>query len=442
MAFDVRCPACKAKMRFEEEDAPKRGEDVECPKCGNTFPAPSATAFEEKKADEPKPADKPKKGKANKIVEAVPRTYFNHWLLLLIVGGCMFVLVTTFTVAWVVVARAAKAEDMLATVPDNYNVIRGVNVKALRNYPGVKSNGDKYFDADAKAVYNEAAKKLGLDESDLGYVIVAREAKSNAVLYLFATVPEFKPADLGDGKVVSLNSSRHPDAMVVCPNRWLIAVAYGGGNESSVLTTVAENARVKPWDGMQSKVGTTGRTAIRGQMWSIYRDSGSLKGWMGNGAESLKEDGGIGKLKESLGKASVIATWVSFGSSGVKFGAGMELPSSADASALVLDMKKGPLGKSDESEPPRGFKTALSSVGDIKTNGAFYQYLDYKQNGPCAYCLSKMDDPDKASGLLNEFLNPSRGTGGSSGGGPPGGGGFPGGGGPPGGGGGPGKPGG
>lgn len=420
MAFDVRCPSCKAKMRFEEGEVPKRGELIDCPKCGTTFPAPSASAYEEKKADEPKPADKPKKAKANKIVEAVPRTYFNHWLLLLIVGGVMFVLTITFTVVWVIVARAAKAEDMLATIPDNYNVLRGVNLKALRNYPGVKSNGDKYFDQDAKALYNEAAKKLNLDETDLGYFIVAREAKSNAVLYLFATIPEFKPADLGDGKAVSLGSSRHPDAMVVCPNRWLIAVAYGGGNESSVLTTVAENARSKPRDGMQSKVGTTGRMAIRGQMWSIYRDSGSLKGWMGNGAEAIKSDGGLSKLQESLGKASVIATWVSFGSSGVKFGAGMELPSSADASALVLDMKKGPLGKSDESEPPRGFKTALSQVGDIKTNGAYYQYLEYKQSGPCAYCMSKVDDPDKSSGVINEYLNPSRATGAAGGGGFPG----------------------
>jgi hypothetical protein len=412
MAFDVRCPACKAKMRFD--DPPKRGEEIECPKCNQTFAVPSASAFEEKKPEAAKKADEPKQAKANKVVEAVPRTYFNHWLLLLIVGGLMFVLTTTLTVVWVIVARAAKAEDMLATVPDNYNVIRGVNVKALRNYPGVKQNGEKFYTADAKAAYDVAAKKLGLDENDLGYFIVARDAGSDSVLYLFATVPEFKPADLGDGQAVGLGWASHPEAMVVCPTRWLIAVSYGG-NPSGVLSTVAQNARSRPRDGMHIKVGTTGRLALRGQVWAIFRDAGSLKGWIGNGSEALKEDGTLAKLKESMGKASVLATWVSFGSSGVKFGAGMELPTSSDADALVADMKKGPLGKADDSEPPRGFKTALTSVGDIKQNGAFYQYLEYKKQGTCAYCTSKVEDPDKASSVLNEFLNPSRGAGGGGG---------------------------
>lgn len=408
MAFDVRCPACKAKMRFD--DPPKRGEEIECPKCHQTFPVPSASAFEEKKADAAKPAEPPKKAKANKVVEAVPRTYFNHWLLLLIVGGLMFVLTTTLIVVWVIVARAAKAEDMLACVPDNYNVLRGVNLKALRNYPGIKQHGDKYYDADAKAGFSLAAKKLGLEETDVGYFVVARDAGSGSVLYLYATTREFKPADLGDGQSTNFNWPSHPDAMVVCPNRWLIAVAYGGGN-SGVLNTVAQNARSKPWDGMHNKVGTTGRLALRGQMWSIYRDAGALKGWIGGGGEAIKEDGSLGKLKESLGKATVLATWVSFGSGGVKFGAGMELSSSSDASALVLDMKKGPLGKADESEPPRGFKTALSAVGDIKSNGAFYQYLEYKSQGNCAYATSKVDDPDKASRVLEEFLSPGRAAG-------------------------------
>jgi predicted Zn finger-like uncharacterized protein len=415
MPFDVRCPSCKAKMRFEDDDLPKRGDAIDCPKCNQTFPAPSPTAFEEKKPDEPKKAEEPKKQpKKVKTVEAEPRTYFNHWLLLLIVGGLMSMLISVFTVVFVIVARAAKAEDMVACLPDNFNVIRGVNVKALRNYPGVKANGDKYYDADAKSIYDEVANKLGLDkELDLVYYVCGREAGSPAVLHLYATRSEFNPADLGGGNPAPLSRGR----MAVCPTRNLVIVSGGGG--TGPLTTAAQNAKSKPRDGMHTKIGTTGKLATRGQIWSVFRNTGSLKGWMQASVEAIKEDGALTKLRDACGKASVFATWVSFGSSGVKVGAGLELGESKDAADLVIDMKKGPLGKADESEPPNKFKQALSSIANVSQNGAFWQYLEYRQQGQCAYITSKIEDPDKANNLIGEFINSSRGAGTGGGGGFP-----------------------
>lgn len=404
MAFDVRCPACQAKLRFD--DPPKRGEEIECGKCGQSFSAPSAVAFEETKKEKEKPADEPKKPKARKTVEAVPRTFFNHWILLLIVSGSMFVVITSLCVTWIVIAGAAKAEDMLACVPDNYNVIRGVNVKAMRNYPGAKKEQDKFLDADAVAVWKEAADKLGLNEDTaLAYFIAAREAGRPGVLYLYGTTPSFKPADLGGGDPTPLSGG----ARAICPTRNLIAVVKGGGGDS-VLNAVADNARRKPRDGTHVQVGNTGKLAVRGQLWTIFRNTGSLKGWIAAAAVPLAQDNGLSRLREGLGQAEVLATWTSFGSAGVKVGAGLELDDSATAAALVQDMKKGPLGKADESEVPNGLKGAMSSM-DVKSNGAFYQYLEYKQQGRCAYLLSRVADLERAGNVLSQFVNPSRGNG-------------------------------
>jgi predicted Zn finger-like uncharacterized protein len=412
MPFDVRCPSCKAKMRFEDDEVPKRGTPIDCPKCNQAFPAPSATAFEEKKPDAPATAEEPKKKqKKPKVYEAEPRTFFNHWLLLLIVGGLMSILITVLTVVWVIVARAAKAEDMVACVPDSYNVIRGVNLKALRNYPGVKANGDKYYNDEAKAIFTEVAAKLGLDkEYDLAYFVSAREAGTQNVIYLFGTTPYFDPAGLGNGNPVPL-AQRGFSA--VCPTRNLI-IAASGSNPNGVLMAAGNNAKSKPRDGTHTKLGTTGKLATRGQIWLVVRCEGSLKGWMQAAATEIKDDGPLGKLRESMGKATVFASWVSFGSSGVKVGAGLELGDSSEAYALITDMKKGPLGKADESEPPNNIKQKLSQVMNVSQNGAFWQYLEYKQTGSCAFITSKIEDPDKANQLLNEFINSGRASGGNA----------------------------
>jgi hypothetical protein len=142
-----------------------------------------------------------------------------------------------------------------------------------------------------------------------------------------------------------------------------------------------------------------------------------MKGWLGGGAESFKEDGALSKLRDAMGKSSVFATWVSFGSNGTRMAAGIELPDSKDASDLVLDMKKGPLGKSDESEPPNGIKKALTSIMNVTQNGAYWQYLEFRQQGNCAIAVSRVEDVDKANNLMGEFINPSRGTGPGGGGG-------------------------
>src|SRR5687767_9862017 len=58
MAYDVRCPECRAKLRLDE--APDPDTPIECPRCGSQFAAPDERAA----ARSDRPAGKKKaKGK-------------------------------------------------------------------------------------------------------------------------------------------------------------------------------------------------------------------------------------------------------------------------------------------------------------------------------------------------------------------------------------------
>ena len=410
MAVDIRCPKCNSKLRFDE--SPKKGDPVECPKCNNTFPAPAppgSAGGDDQVKGLPKPKNKPKP------LTQKERVHFSAPLLLLIVGSIMFTLIAGLSVTWILLARAAKAEDMLASIPDNFNVLRGVNVKAMNNYPKLKTESDKFYNGDHYSLYKEAATAVGLNpDNSVSYVIVAKESRGAAspTLLLFHTRTAFDPAKLGGGNPTQLPNNR-VGAQVCCPDNKLIAIAYGG-NDQATLSAVATNYRKKPADGMHTKVGTAGLMAIRGHLWTIIRPTGGLTQYLAESAATLKDDSNLKVLRESLANAKVLCTWTSFGGQGVRFGAALGLADSNAAKELVKDMKSGPLGKGDESEPPNNFKTQMNFVTQQKE---FLQYLEYRSSGDCAYIISKIENPEKARPALEVFNNAYRGR---SGGGNPG----------------------
>ena len=420
MAFDIRCLKCNVKLVFD--DPPVPGELIECPKCGTTFPAPAlALAAAENKAPEvKKPTHVPKK------VRPKERVHFSSPLLLLIVGAIMGILFGVLSVWWWWLYKAGKAEDMLACVPDTYNVIRGVNMKAMANYPKMKPEQEKFFDNEAQSVYVDVAKALDVTgDNSLHYFVSAKEAgkAGTPTLLLFLTRRPFDPGKLGGGSVTAYPGRRQ--AQVVCPTDRIIAVAWGG-NEGAILNAVAANARAKPSDGMHTKVGTAGLMAIRGHVWTLIRPVGGLQNYFKTSADMIKEDGAMKALMDTFAGSSLLATWTSFGSGGVRFGAGMNCADKDTAKDLVKDMKNGPMGKADESEPPHKLKTVFNF---LTVHKEFLQYLEYHSSGECAYLISKIADPEKARDALNTFNSQSRATGGGGGfdamrggggGGPPG----------------------
>src|SRR6478672_5774133 len=116
MAFDIRCPECKAKLRLDE--APDPDTLIECPRCGSQFAAPAAAA---------PAADGKKSAKKKKTNPAV--------LLIAIFAGLVCIGLIGWGLHWFV-GRAGKVEEMLTYVPGECNWARGVNTGQLAAYPG------------------------------------------------------------------------------------------------------------------------------------------------------------------------------------------------------------------------------------------------------------------------------------------------------------------
>ncbi len=376
----------------------------------------------------PSNADRTGQPKKPKAYQATARVHFNHWLLLLIVGGLALTLIGSLYGMWFAYAMAGQTKAIMSSIPKEFNIVRGVNLKAMRPYKAqqVQTQVRKYYDSTAETIYWAATKELGMShENTMSYFISASEGYAGKKLLFFLTEDRIDISKLGNGSVIDLEVPDMRNVKLVCPWDRLIVVAYGSEpqNSESYLNTVVANWNNPPEDNTYERSGWTGALATRGQLWSIMFIEGSLQGYMREAVTVIREDSGIEKLKSSMEAAKVFATWTSFGSQGTRLGAGLELADRNAVSALVTDMKEGPLGKADESELPNKMKNAIQ-FADPKQNGEFLQYLEYRQLSPCAYLITKIGDLDKAQASLDGFNNANRGTFNSGGGfGGPGGGG-------------------
>ncbi len=443
MAFDYRCPACKAKLRLEEQQP--YGTPIECPKCNETFNAPAepenAPKPEPEKPADDKPAE-PQKKKIGKNLMEQERVFMNEFLLLGIVGAAMFALILTFSMILWLMSRAARVEDMVSLLPTNYNAMRGVSIDQMRKYPGFKPEVDRIYDAPMQEGYAELAKAIGQNPESLTYLIIAKDGStvgSTSYAYIFRVKKSFDrkafaklegAKESGDGYSVSnANSAAFlKGSSIYCPNDQLIVVLKGG-DQAGNMSKMAAVAKSEPKDGTRDKLGSTGRLAIRAHFWTIVRPEGAMKDYLKNSGAAVKTD--MGKMANSMNSASVLATWCTVSGRGFRFGAGIECSSSEEAKALVKDTRDGKLGKGDDSEPPNELKAALSIVAQKKEFGEFMQYIDFKQKEKCAYCVSKLESPEGSKSYFNFFTSVYWGS--SGGGGFPGGGGGPGGAGGPGG---------
>ena len=432
MAFDYRCPACKAKLRLDEEQAP--GAAIECPRCNETFNAPAKSeagpAAVKPKDDKP---EEPKKRKVAKSKSEEERTFFNEFALLGIVGGAMFALILTCCIILWIMGRAARVEDMVSLVPVNYNAIRGVSIDQMRKYPGFQPEVDKIYDAPMKEGYAELAKAVGQTDASLTYLIIAKDgstADSTSMVYIFRVKKSFSRKDLakldgatasGEGYAISNASGAAflRGSSVYCPSDQLFVV-FKGSEQSGNMAKMAAVAKSEPSDGTRSKIGTTGRLAMRAHFWTIVRPEGAQADWLKNGSVSIKTD--MPKLASSMDTATALATWCTVSGRGFRFGAGLECPTNEGAKALVKDIREGKLGKGDESEPPNQLKSALQIVGQKKEFGEFMQYVDFLQKNKCAYCTSKLESPEGSKSYFNFFSSVYWGAQTGGGGGMPGGG--------------------
>ena len=136
MAFDTRCPECKAKLQLDE--APDSDLPIECPKCGSLFRAPRPEGDKKPKADKGSDDKKAKSGGKKPFVakkKKAKKKRTNPVFLLAAIGFGFIALGVIFSTLIWLAGRAGRVEEMLTYVPGDANWARGVNV------------GQHFFDA-------------------------------------------------------------------------------------------------------------------------------------------------------------------------------------------------------------------------------------------------------------------------------------------------------
>jgi len=415
MAFDVRCTKCKAKLRLDE--APEPGEKIECPKCGEMFKASSKP---EKKAPAPEPkkeeTTKPKKFKE----PDKKREFMNSFLLLGIVGGCMVALMLVLgTIQYLLNQAGAVVQDAVAYVPADCNIIRGINIKQMKQFPGYDTETDKYYTPEVKDAFETLAKATGQDPGTLlNYLIFARVRKTDGsadpTLYLFAlksnvdrnfakSIPGAKDVNASGNDVALLPQQQNrllSNATVYCPNRKLILLSTQAGGGAFLASAIAAHDLPRD-DRVTTKIGKIGKLALSSHMWTIIRPVGATKKYILGTTVHLAE--GLPALFNAAydGKASCLAFWSTIGGNGVRVSAGMELNDKKVCSTLVKAMNDGPLGKGDESVPPNDMKQHASITAQNKPFTAFMQYVDFTYAGTAVYFKSRLATTENAKAYLS-----------------------------------------
>ena len=429
MAFDIRCPECKAKLRLDE--APDPDTPIECPRCGSTFAAPAADAPAPKKggkAKADKPAkDKAAKGKMPKRKKAKKKRTNPAVLLIAIAAGLVCIVAIGFGLHWFV-GRAGKVEEMLTYVPGECNWARGVNTGQLAAYPGYNDQVARFATADVRAASDDVARAAGQDSADfLNYLVIAksRQTSGTGTMYVFrskkkfnkdavgAALPGSAPTNVGGETCYRTNGGGLlAGAVVYMPTDRLIVIVPPGAMQSQ-LVNGAVAGRSNKKESFAGKLDTTGWKVIKGSIWLLIHQTGALSNFVADSMGPAAKD--FPKLEDKAKSAKTFGQWTTPGGTGVRFGAGIECNSSKDADELASYFRNGPLGKEDDSEPPNNFRQAFSFAGDKRGFGEMMQYISYRSSGACAFFTTKLEG-DNAKKLMGIFNNPAMGSGEAEGG--------------------------
>lgn len=433
MPFDLRCPECSSKLRFDDKPDPR--EEIECPKCGSTFSGKEGLAAAksfgessksggkaseksggrapEKSGGKSGPPGEPKPKKVAKPKDLEPRELTNPLPILAIIaaGFLIYIVIAWFTLNQI--GKAGRVEDMIAMVPGDCNVTRGANLQHLARYPGYKEILDKYATPPIKAGLKDIETAGKLKENDgTDYLIVGNAYPMAATVYVIRVKNEFTretvAKELG-GEAETLDGEkcyRLPvkadnilnGSLLWMPTRRHLVVAHGLGQDQMMKASIA--AHKSKSKSLVPNLGDSGQLAVRGHTWVVIRRVGGMEGYLSESALDLAKDGPLKNLGTAVGKAPVVAVWNSFGKN-IRFGYALDCDSDSTADSLVRNMKEGPMGKGDDSEPPNSLKK-VTSVVSYKEFGAFMSDLSYRSSGRAAYFISNMTgDTDKWKTMLN-----------------------------------------
>ena len=462
MAFATRCPECQGKLVLDER--PARGVPVECSHCGNVFNPPAAKPRVRDEDDEPAPAkkqprrpgaersDRPGKSAAvatptkPKIKRTVRKKPMNPVVLLLLLGSGFGLYALLYYSVEAYLGKAGRATELMAFVPAETNHLRGVNVAATLNYPGYKSQVEKFITPDVRAAADKLAEACGQAPDEfLDYYMVARHRPAGGgetIMHLIRADQKLKTAEFGSGLTAAgatgSGDTYHfgangpgilRNSTVVIATQYVVVIVPDSGQAQAQLSQSLagrSGARdvnfLKHYESLE-----TARVCSRGAIWLIIRCEGALADFIPSSTDKMKEDGKLKEVYEKGAKSTAFGSWATPGGGGVLIGAGFETADSTIARELRRYMQDGPLGNADESEPTNQLKqSGLSFIGDKRVFGEFMQYCTFKNEGTCAFLRSKIGAAEAIPRMMDTFANPTMGLGqytagapaGAAGGGP------------------------
>ena len=431
MPFDLRCPECRTKLRLDARPAPDA--EVECPKCGGTF-TPAESAAADKPAAGPKPA-KPKglkgakedaaKAPMGEVKEGTKRTFMNPLLLLGILGVGMVVYLLAAGLVLHLLGKAGRVEDMIAYLPADVTVARGVNLQMMNKYPGYKTELDKYAPPPVRSALDGLAAAGGVEkDAFLDYLVVGRVRGPGAGrVFVFRSRADLDAAALTAGLGGTADPAGGPGAVrlpatapgvlagalmvVIVETRRHVVVVPPSAGQAALLqaSLAAAGDRTRSFI---PHLGDIGRLAMRGHAWLVVRAPAGGTPPLAAEGEKVAKD--LPVLSKEAKEAPVAAMWTSFGGR-VRIGAGFDSPSSTAATAVVKAMKDGPLGKADDSEIPREVKTAITWTFG-KEFKEFLLNISYRSSGTAMYMTTSMGGTNGMR-ILNGINLPGLADGGS-----------------------------
>jgi hypothetical protein len=442
MAFAVRCPECRAKLKLDVE--PEPDESVECPRCGNHFDATTArmtgdngtpgagqkpkksqagTATKEPKTKKKKTKaggtdGQPKKRKAKKKKQ-------NMTVLALMLGGAFVILACVGGMAYFLLSKSGKMQEMLTCVPAECNIVRGVNTGHVTKYVVYKPEADRMIAGPLRSGWDEIAQGLGLPPEEADYPEYAVIAKSRAggtgtvmVYRTRAAIPDTSilgsalggdPEPIGGQTAYRLgNSGSLAQSIIYAPTNRIIVVILPGPKQAS-LAQASVAGRQNPEQSFYGQMGATGQKVSSGNMWAIIRAQGDLTSYIQELVKPVAPD--FSSLNTQAERSKTFGVWTSFGARGITFGAAMECDSVEAAEGLVQSLRDGPMGKQeDQPEIPNSLKSAYGTIRS-KEFSEFLSNLKYYSKNECAWLESRMNQKEKAMQALTTFANPMIGEG-------------------------------
>jgi hypothetical protein len=436
-AVDVSCPKCQAKLRLDEP--PAADELVECPKCGTQFSpaAPPPPARKELPADlRKRPADdgRPGKRKGKKGIKAdapaggpkkrkVKQKKSNPYVLALMVAGALVILGCVGAMVWLVLGVNGKVPEMASYIPGDCNLVRGVNVGLISKYPGYKGEMEKQLNAGSpnlKSFMDEAAKAANADpETFTDYVVIGKKKGGGGGLVVVVrsrTGFDTKavaanlgtPSDTNGIPTYRSGKGAFAGAAVLVPTNKMFVIVPSGSGQQQMLAAAAAGGPKNKANTFAGKMGDAGAKITTGAIWAVILTEGDLKNYAKDMADPIKT--GLPTLSSALGSTKVFGLWTSFGAGGVRMGAGFECDSPDTASKVATDLRNGPMGKGDDSEPPNDFKKVFSQSSNKEFMSDFMGNMKYKSSGSAAYFETRMSQA-KAQQMLTYFNKPEVGDG-------------------------------